>query len=194
MATSGNQASAPGNTGNNTSTNNLGNNNSGAAVNAACGGAGSGTPVSVITPSSANLCNPGTVKDFAGSGPWSWTCQGINGGSDAPCTATQATDTDYGEGYLKNPLAPGLDTFPKIFAAVVNNIVLPIAVPFIAIMIIYSGFLFVSARKKGSTDDLKKAKETLQYTLIGAGLILGAFVIANALQATLGELLGPTTG
>jgi hypothetical protein len=90
--------------------------------------------------------------------------------------------------YLQNPFK-NLDTFPKIIKAVVNNIILPVAVPFIAIMIIYSGFLFVIAKKDGKVYSIERAKNTLKNTLIGAGLILGAFVIANALQATLNALL-----
>jgi hypothetical protein len=92
-----------------------------------------------------------------------------------------------GSGLLKNPLP--YDSIPEIIQAVVNNIVLPIAVPFIGLMIMYSGFLFVIARQKGSAVTYEKAKTTLKYTLIGAALILGAFVIANTLQATLNALV-----
>lgn len=89
---------------------------------------------------------------------------------------------------MKNPFK-GIDSFPKLFAAIVNNIILPLAVPFIAVMIIYSGFLFVIARKDGKVDTLARAKSTFKYTMIGAALILGAFVIANALQGTLNALV-----
>lgn len=100
---------------------------------------------------------------------------------------TGSNQTLTGSGVLKNPLP--YDSIPEIIQAVVNNIVLPVAVPFIGIMIMYSGFLFVVARKKGSIADYDKAKNTLKYTLIGAALILGAFVIANALQGTLNALI-----
>jgi hypothetical protein len=159
---------------------------SGILVEGKCGPV-SGTTTSVITSTSANLCEKGNVTGFTGSGPWTWSCAGANGGGTKPCSAEVATDEDLGDNFLKNPLAPGLDTFPKIFAAVVNNIILPIAVPFLAIMFIYAGFLFVEAR--GKPEKLTQAKETLKYTFIGAGLVLGAFVIANALQATVGQLL-----
>jgi hypothetical protein len=55
-------------------------------------------------------------------------------------------------------------------------------VPIIALAIIYSGFLFVAAR--GNAEELKKAKSTLVYTLIGAALLLGCLVIANAIKGT----------
>ncbi len=118
------------------------------------------------------------------------------GGPGATTDTTTKTDVTTGDGssadlpkkYLQNPFK-NLDTFPKIIKAVMNNIVLPIAVPFIAIMIIYSGFLFVIAKKESNTYNIERAKTTLKNTLIGAALILGAFVIANALQATLNTLL-----
>ncbi len=115
--------------------------------------------------------------------------------SDGTETAkpTPGVDDQRPPTFLKNPLAAGLDTFPKILAALINGVILPVAIPFLVVMIMYSGFLFVTARKTGSVNDLEKAKQTLKYTMIGAALILGAFVIANALQATVKDLLGPTT-
>lgn len=158
-------------------------------INGTCGSA-NGVSSPVLTANSANLCASGTASGFTAGESWQWSCVGSNNGSTVSCSGTKGTDQDYGSGALKNPLAPGLDSLPKIFAAVVNNIVLPVAVPFIAIMIIYSGFLFVIARKNGDTFTLDKAKTTFKYTMIGAALILGAFVIANALQGTLNQLLG----
>ena len=35
----------------------------------------------------ANLCSSGTIGATSGTGPWSWTCSGTNGGSDAACSA-----------------------------------------------------------------------------------------------------------
>lgn len=157
--------------------------------------------------------NPSSVIDTATG--WSWKCQGSPGTSPASCSATKKTGNNSNSSstppssgnssgnnqpssqtpsqeqlpnnFLKNPLP--YKTFPEIMKAVVNNIVLPVAVPFIGIMIIYSGFLFVVARNNGSLATYAQAKTTLKYTLIGAALILGAFVIANALQATLNALV-----
>ena len=37
-----------------------------------------------------NLCNPGTASAISGTGPWTWTCTGINGGNTSPiCTANK---------------------------------------------------------------------------------------------------------
>lgn len=159
-------------------------------VTGACGSVDD-TTTTVITESSANLCAKGFVRVFKFDGTsWTWNCTGTSG-VPASCNATASTDTNYGSSFLKNPLAAGLDTFPKIFAAVYNNIILPIAIPFIVLAIMYAGFKFIIARKSGSTTTYTDAKRILKYTLIGTALLLGGWVIANALQGTLNSLLGP---
>lgn len=163
-------------------------------------------------PAYSALCDSGNPTEVTGTGPWNWICEGIDGGESESCTASalggnqnlelppagttttaSGAEVEVNDGlgwnFLKNPFKT-LDSFPKIIKAVVNNIVLPIMIPFIALMLIYSGYLFVRAREGGEVDGLKKAKQTLLYTLIGATLVLGAFVIANALQGTLNSLVG----
>lgn len=66
------------------------------------------------------------------------------------------------------------------------DIVLTIGVPIVVFFIIYSGFLFVKAR--GNPGELTKAKETLTYTLIGAAILLGSWVLANAVAGTINQL------
>lgn len=63
----------------------------GAAVNGTCGSANLGT--FATAPSGAALCSAGTSSIVAGTGPWSWTCQGLNGGSDASCSAQSLPNT-----------------------------------------------------------------------------------------------------
>ena len=53
-------------------------------VNGSCGTSNSGTYT--IAPT-LNLCSTGTASSVTGSGPWSWTCSGINGGSTSSCSA-----------------------------------------------------------------------------------------------------------
>jgi predicted extracellular nuclease len=38
-----------------------------------------------------NLCAAGTTSAFTGTGPWAWTCGGINGGTTASCSANLNT-------------------------------------------------------------------------------------------------------
>lgn len=67
------------------------------------------------------------------------------------------------------------------------NIILTIGVPFVALMIIYSGFLFVKAQ--GDPGKLKDAKATLQWVLIGGTILLSAWVIAKALAGTVNQIV-----
>ena len=53
----------------------------------------------------------------------------------------------------------------------------------VTLAIVYAGFLFVVAR--GNPAELTKAKETLKWTIIGALVLLGAQVIAKAIENTI---------
>ncbi len=84
---------------------------------------------------------------------------------------------------LKNPI--GVDDL-STFVKKILDIVLTIGIPIVALAIIYSGFLFVSAR--GNSEKLTDAKKSLMYTLIGAAILLGAWILAQAIGDTVGEL------
>jgi len=89
---------------------------------------------------------------------------------------------------LQNPLAGGgIDSIPKLVRAILD-IVLTIAVPIIAVAIIYTGYLFIAAQ--GNPEKLKSAKQTLLYVLIGAGILLAAYVIAEAIESTIRAITG----
>jgi hypothetical protein len=53
-------------------------------VNGACGASNGQT--FALAPNT-NLCSAGTGSAVAGTGPWSWSCAGLNGGTSASCTA-----------------------------------------------------------------------------------------------------------
>ncbi len=63
---------------------------------------------------------------------------------------------------------------------------LKIGLPIITLAIIYSGFLFVSAQ--GNSEKLGEAKKALLYTLIGAGILLGSWAIAQLIVDTVKAL------
>lgn len=87
---------------------------------------------------------------------------------------------------LVNPLENNeIDTLPEFLNKIIE-IFLMIAIPVIALMIIYSGFLFVTAL--GSGEKLEKAKKTLGYTLLGAAIVLGAFVISKVIESTINNI------
>ncbi|OGF82411.1 hypothetical protein A3B18_03640 [Candidatus Giovannonibacteria bacterium RIFCSPLOWO2_01_FULL_46_13] len=62
----------------------------------------------------------------------------------------------------------------------IAQIVAQIALPLVVVFIIYSGFLFVSAR--GNEEQLEKAKSTFFWAVIGAILVVGAYAIATAIE------------
>lgn len=91
---------------------------------------------------------------------------------------------------INNPLGEGhLEDIPSFIEALLN-IVLVVGIPIVALAIIYSGFLFVKAQ--GNPEELKKAKDTLMYTIIGAALLLGSFVLASAIGNTVEEIKSTT--
>jgi hypothetical protein len=79
----------------------------------------------------------------------------------------------------------GVDTVPKFLLALVDLVFL-IAVPIIVICIIYAGFLFVTAGDNQT--QIGKAKTVFTWTVIGAGVLLGAKAIELAIQSTICSL------
>ena len=58
------------------------------SVNGACGGSSGG---SFSTAPTIGLCSAGNASAVSGSGPWDWSCAGLNGGTTAACSANLAT-------------------------------------------------------------------------------------------------------
>jgi hypothetical protein len=90
---------------------------------------------------------------------------------------------------IVNPLGDKITDIPSFISALIE-IVLIVGIPIIALAIIYTGFLFVQAQ--GNSEKITTAKKSLVYTLIGAVLLLGAFVIANAIGKTVEEIKSST--
>ena len=90
-----------------------------------------------------------------------------------------------GSSGIQNPLKPEISTF-SAFLKTLLDIIITIAVPIVVLAIVYSGFLFVTAQ--GNETKLEKAKKVIVWTLIGGVLILGAQVVATAIQGTVREL------
>jgi len=87
---------------------------------------------------------------------------------------------------INNPLGNGHLSTIQAFIEGVLNIVLDVGVPIVTLAIIYAGFLFVQAQ--GNPEKLTKAKNTLLTVLIGAALLLGAYVLANAIGSTVDQI------
>lgn len=84
---------------------------------------------------------------------------------------------------VPNPIAVG--TIPEFLSALFR-IVAEIGAVVLAFYIIYTGFLFVSAQ--GNESALQKAKESLKWVLIGGAIILGAWVLSEAVRETIVNL------
>lgn len=85
---------------------------------------------------------------------------------------------------LDNPIA-GVNSFADLVAAVLK-LVVQIGVPVAALFLMYSGYMFVTAR--GDTSKIETARTSLLYTSIGIAILLGAQLIAGAIGSTIAEL------
>jgi hypothetical protein len=92
-----------------------------------------------------------------------------------------------GSGRLENPLNPAFSSIPGFIEGVLRAIII-VALPIVTLFIVISGFMFVSAR--GNEGKLTKAKENFKYVIIGAILILGAWVLATLIAGTVTQLTG----
>jgi hypothetical protein len=63
-------------------------------VNGVCGSANN---TNVSSAPTSGLCSTGSASSVTGSGPWSWSCAGSNGGTTATCSAqtTQSQTTNF---------------------------------------------------------------------------------------------------
>ena len=99
----------------------------------------------------------------------------LSGGNDG--------DVVVGVDKINNTIGPSnLASFVKS----ILDIVLTNGIPVVALSIIYSGFLFVSAQ--GNQEKLQEAKKALLFTLVGAAVLFGSWVIAQAIGNTIEEI------
>lgn len=109
------------------------------------------------------------------------------GAGEPPCNPTNNTNGVKIDG-ISNPIQ-GINTLPQFIEAVIK-IVLTVGIPLLVLAIIYAGFLYVKAQ--GNPGELEVAHRTLLYTVIGGALLLGAFVIANAIGKTVEDIKSTT--
>lgn len=79
-------------------------------------------------------------------------------------------------------------TIPTLIGVIIDKVVIPIGGIVAVLMIMYAGFLFVTAQ--GDTAKIKKARDALLYAAIGAAILLGAKLMATAIQGTVSQLGG----
>lgn len=88
---------------------------------------------------------------------------------------------------LNNPLNPQFSTIPNFISGALKVMVM-VSLPIITLFIVYAGFKFVSAR--GNPGELESAKNNFVYVILGALLILGAWIIATLIGGTVSQLVG----
>lgn len=86
---------------------------------------------------------------------------------------------------IDNPFKGG-DNLMDFIKTVINEILIPIGGVIAVLVIMYAGFLYVTAR--GDTGKIKTAHDTLLYGVIGAAILLGAWVISEAIGGTIDQL------
>jgi hypothetical protein len=117
-----------------------------------------------------------------GGGRWrnsaGGTAGGITGGEKTTTTGGTTGSIAFS---VSNPLN-GTSTIPELVTKILHAIV-TLLFPIVVIMILYSGFLFITAN--GVVEKLTTAKHTLTYTLIGAAIVLGAEGLSLLIQNTI---------
>ena len=88
---------------------------------------------------------------------------------------------------VKNPLGSKFENLNSFVKTLLEGLI-KILIPVIALAIIYAGLLFVTAR--GNTEKITTAKNALLYGVIGAGLVLGAWALAQLISDTVIKLNG----
>jgi hypothetical protein len=78
---------------------------------------------------------------------------------------------------LKNPLE--VNSITDLLEALLG-IVIVLATPVVVFFIIYSGFLYVTAR--GNAEQVKQANRSLTYAIIGGVIVIGAFAVAEIVK------------
>ncbi len=108
--------------------------------------------------------------------------------TNIPDTTTNNTSPTSISIQIKNPFKCSGDTctIPGFINTILNSILLPIGGVVAVLMIMYAGFLYVTAG--GDEGQIKKAHNALLWAVIGAAILLGAKVISDAIRETINQL------
>jgi heme/copper-type cytochrome/quinol oxidase subunit 2 len=85
--------------------------------------------------------------------------------------------------YFTNPIQA--DTLDGFLLQLLDVVILIGAIA-VVFFLILAGFKYVTAR--GDEKQISSAHQTLTWTIIGGAIVLGARVLASAIQATVNEL------
>ncbi len=110
----------------------------------------------------------------------------VNPGNTTP-PASSAQQTTGVSATIPNPT--GATTLMALITDILEKIVMPIAAVGVVVWIIWAGFQFVLAQ--GNPTEIGKAKQNLLWSLVGAGILLGAVAISKVLTSTIDVLIKP---
>ncbi len=97
------------------------------------------------------------------------------------------SSADCAEGELCNPIKDGMGLW-KLIEYIIRDVVVAIVAPIaIVLALLWSGFMFIQAQ--GNEAKLVNARNNFLYVVVGAVLLVGAYVILEVLTSTIGELL-----
>ena len=89
---------------------------------------------------------------------------------------------------LENPLKSEFSSIPAFIAGALKVVVM-LALPVIVLFFVIAGFKFISAQ--GNPSALSEARKNFMWVVVGALLIMGAWVLATLLAGTVSQLIGP---
>lgn len=118
------------------------------------------------------------------------TCKtsGQTGPGTGPPASNPGTGPAVPMGNATMPNFFGYTTISELITALADFIINFIAIPLAVIMIIYAGFLFVTAG--GNEEKIRRARRNLLWTVIGVAIILSAKVLITYIQSLLGGTAG----
>lgn len=80
----------------------------------------------------------------------------------------------------------GASDLSTLIEKIIKDVLFPIGGVIAVVMIMYAGFTYVTAG--GDMNKIKTATDMLLYTSIGAAILLGAWVIVQAIDTTIKQL------
>ena len=87
---------------------------------------------------------------------------------------------------IPNPTKAG-STLIEVLNAILNNVIMPVAVVAVVVWIVWAGFGYILAQ--GNPKKIEVAHQRLLWSLIGAGILLGASGISAVVQKTISDLI-----
>lgn len=106
-------------------------------------------------------------------------CNGTGGAyPDGVCAEACPKPPNSGGGGIELPNPIKSNTFADLVQKIAK-VVTAVGIPLVAIFLIFSGFLFVTAQ--GNEEQLKRAKTTFFWAIVGGAIVIGAYAIATAI-------------